>query len=124
MSQEKTTKTYRLPPGTDILLAVADSVAWALEKKRQQLGIDCDEEALLRVRIAAADFAMNRYLEFAASADKSPQAQMFLAEAKARCYCTLEMLRRRVTRSIAQLCRIMTDEDLEAVAQHVIAVGA
>ena len=117
-------KTFSLPPGTDTLLATAHSVVWALEDKQEELGIDSDEESLLRASMAAADFGINRYLTLAADGEKSPEARMFLEEAKVRCDRSIEQLRRRITRSLAQLCRIMDPEDLSSVAQHVIAVSA
>ena len=117
-------KTNPLHPGADLLLAIAESVAWVLADKQEELGIESDAEALLRSSMAAAETGINRYLTFAAAGEKSPEARMFLAEAKVRCDRSIALLRRRVTRSIAQLCRIMNDEDLTSVAQHVIAVSA
>ena len=117
-------KTFSLPPGTDTLLSIADSVAWALEKKHEELGIDCDEAALLRASRAVADYGINRYHTLAADGEKSAEARMFLEAAKVKCDRSIEQLRRRITRSLAQLCRIMCPRDLMSVAQHVIAVSA
>ena len=117
-------KTFSLPPGTHTLLSIAESVAWALENKHDELGIDCDEEALLRASMAAADYGIHRYLTLAADGEKSPEARMFLETAKVKCDRSIDQLRRRITRSLAQLCRIMDPEDLSSVARHVIAVGA
>src|SRR5437868_6475186 len=100
LKEENTTmNTHRLPPGTDILFSVAQSVAWELEKKWQQLGVKCEEEALLRRSMALADFRINRYLELENGAKQWPEVQMFLEEAKAACYRSIEFLRRRVSRS-------------------------
>jgi hypothetical protein len=117
-------KTFSLPPGTDTLLVIADDVAWELEDKRVELGIDCDEEALLHASKAAAEHRINRYLTLAADGAKSAEARMFLEAAKVKCDRSIEQLHRRITRSLAQLCRIMDAEHLTSVAQHVIAVGA
>ena len=76
-------KTTSLPPETDMLLSIAESV---------------DAEAQLRASIAAATFGINRYLTLAAAGDKSPLALFFLGEAKARCDRSVEQLRRRVSR--------------------------
>jgi len=115
---------YSLPPDTDTLLCVAESLAWALAERREELGMDADAEALLRASIAAASFGIDRYFTLAAAGDKSPVALSFVAEAKARCHRSIEQLRRRLTRSIAHLCRIMDAADLTSVAEHVIAVSA
>ncbi len=70
-----------------------------------------------------ATFGIDRYLALAAAGEKSPVAVSFVAEAKARCHRSIEQLRRRLTRSIAHLCRIMDAADLTSVAEHVIAVS-
>ena len=125
LKEENTTmNTHRLPPGTDILFSVAEAVAWELDKKWPELGVKCEEEALLRRSMALADFRINRYLELENAPKQWPEAQRFLEEAKVSCFNSIELLRRRVSLSIAQLCRIMSAQDLESVARHVIAVGA
>jgi hypothetical protein len=117
-------KTHSLPPDTGLLLNIAQSVVWKLEEKQEELGIDSDAEALLRTSIAAAEFGINRYLAFALAGKKSPEALMFLEEAKVRCDRSIEQLRRRVSRSIGLLCRILDAVDLSSVAERVIAVTA
>jgi len=117
-------KTTSLPPDTDMLLSIAESVAWVLPERQEELGIKVDAEAQLRASIAAATFGINRYLTLAAAGDKSPLALFFLGEAKARCDRSVEQLRRRLSRSIAHLCRFMDAHDLTSVAEHVIGVSA
>jgi hypothetical protein len=74
--------------------------------------------------MAAAECGIDRYMALAAAREKSPEARLFLEEAKVRCDRSLELLRRRVARSIAHLCRILDDGDLTDVVRHVIAVSA
>jgi hypothetical protein len=116
-------KAKRLPEDADSLVALAQGVATVLEQKRDDLGINADVEALLRASIASAQFAIDTYLAILAGATKSPVAASFLAEAQTRCDRNIEQLRRRVTRSITQLCRLMDDEDLLKVAQEVLLIS-
>ena len=46
-------KTTSLPPDTDMLLSIAESVAWVLAERQEELGIKVDAEAQLRASIAA-----------------------------------------------------------------------
>ena len=117
-------KTFSVPPDTSLLLAIADSVTWALEDKHTELGIDCDDDVQLSACRAAAEHCINRYFALAAEGEKSPQARLFLNAARVRCDRSVEQLRRRITRALDHLCRIMTDEELCTVVRHVIAVGA
>jgi hypothetical protein len=111
--ERKTTmKVTPLPSDADALLAFAETIATVLSEKRDALGSSTQVEALLRASIAAASFATNRYLVLIAAGRKSPAAQVYLAEARRRCYRSVEQLRRRVTRSIAHLCRLMDEKDL------------
>jgi len=111
-------KPNPLPQDADALVAFAEAVATVLSEKRDQLGISMDIEALLRASIAAATFAINAYLAMAAGARKSLVAQAYLAEAKTRCDRSVEQLRRRVTRSIAHLCRLLEEKDLLEFADY------
>src|SRR5712691_2170060 len=122
--RETTMKTYSLPPDADLLVATAESVAAVLEHKAEELGIGSDAQALLRASIASAYYGMDRYLTLALGREKSRDAQRFVDEAKAHCDRSIELLRRRITRSIGYLCRLMTAEDLSSVAERVIAVCA
>ena len=117
-------KLYSLPPDTDKLRAIADSLAWTLEDKYAELGIGCEVEALLRASMAAYEYGLDRYLTLLKAGEKSPEAQMFLAEAKIRCYRSIQKLRRRVTQSIDHLCRILDDDALTTVVRQLIAVSA
>ena len=115
---------YSLPPDTDKLRAIADSLAWTLEDKYAELGIGCEVEALLRASMAAYEFGLDRYLTLLAAGDGSPEALMFLAEARVRCHRSIQKLRRRVAQSIAHLCRILDDDALTTVVRQLIAVCA
>src|SRR5260370_32589 len=112
---------YSLPPDTDTLLCIAESVAAVLEERHEELGVAADAEAQLRASIAAANFRISQYLTLAAARDKSLVALSLITEAKTRCHRSVEQLRRRITRSIAHLCRIMDAADLISVSEHVIA---
>ena len=117
-------RTNPLPEDADALMSLAHAVATLLEEKHDELRINPDVEALLRASIAAATFAINTYLAILAGAKKSPVALGYVAEAQRRCDRKIELLRRQVTRSIAQLCRLMNDEDLIELAEHVASMSS
>lgn len=117
-------KTKPLSEDADALLAMAQGVVTILSEKRDELGISTDVEALLRVGIAAATFAIDTYLAVLAGSQKSPLAMSLLTTAKTRCDRNIELLRRRLMRSITELCRLMDDEALMDVAEYVISVSA
>src|SRR5207249_2883199 len=98
-------------------------IAWVLAEKHEELGIGVEVEASLNAGVAAANFGINRYLAMAASAEKSPLAAQFLADAKTRCDRSVEQLRRRVTRAIAHLCRLMDGEELMEVGSMVVSIS-
>ena len=100
-------KANALPEDADALLALAEAVATVLSEEQEYLGIGTEVEALLRARIAAATFAINGYLAVVAGAKKSAAAQRYVAQAKARCDRSVEKLRRRLMRSIGDLCRVL-----------------
>jgi uncharacterized protein (DUF58 family) len=116
-------RTNPLPDDADELVALAQSIATVLSEKRDELGISTDFESLLRVSIAAARYAIDRYVAVLAGAPKSPVAFSCLAEARTRCDRTIVRLRRRVTKCIAQLCRHLDDQELLGVVQYVLAVS-
>ena len=62
MTMSTSTNTNPLPQDADELVALAQAIATVLEEKRNDLGIRTDSEGLLRVSIAAARYAMDRYL--------------------------------------------------------------
>ena len=105
-------KVTPLSSDADALLAFAETIATVLAEKRDAPGSSTEVEALLRASIAAASFATDRYLVLMAAGEKSAAARVYLAEARRRCYRSVEQLRRRVTRSIAHLCRLMDETDL------------
>ena len=118
-----TMRTNPLPDDADELVALAQAIATVLSEKRDELGISTDFEALLRVSIAAARYAIDRYVAVLAGLTKSPVAFSYLAEARTRCDRTITRLRRRVTKCIVQLCRHLDDRELLGVAQYVLAAS-
>ena len=100
-------KVNPLPEDTDVSLALAETVAAILAEKHYELGISTEVEVLLRASIAAATFAINSYLFALARASKSPLTVSYLSAAKAQCNRKIKLLRRRINRSIAHLCRFM-----------------
>jgi hypothetical protein len=111
-------KTNPLPKDTDRLLTLAEDIAALLSEKSDELDLSVDLEALLRASIAAATFAIDTYLAAIANANKSPLAQSFLPEAKARCDRSIKQLRRRVSRSIGQLRRHVKHNDIMRIADY------
>jgi hypothetical protein len=103
-------KASALPKDADALITFAESIATALAERQEQLGIATEAEAPLRAAIAAATSACDAYVARLAHAEKSPEARIFLAEAKRRRDRSLEQLRRRVTRSIRRLSRLSEEE--------------
>ena len=117
-------KPNPIPEDADVLLAIAENIAAVLSEKRDELGISTDVEALLRVSIAGARFAINRYLAVAAGAKKSSVAMSHLAAARSGCDRWIRQLRRRVARSIAQLCRYMDRNNLLKAANYALSISA
>src|SRR6476660_1253718 len=60
--RKMTMRTNPIPGDADELVALAQSIATVLSEKRDELGINTDFEALLRVSIAAAKYAIDRYV--------------------------------------------------------------
>jgi hypothetical protein len=99
------TNTNPLPQDADELVALAQAIATALEEKRNDLGIRTDSEGLLRVSIAAARYAMDRYLAVLFTLTKSTVAVDCLHEARTKCNRTMTHLRRQAARCIFRVCR-------------------
>jgi hypothetical protein len=94
-----------------------------LAEKQTELGISIDFEALLRVSIAAATYAIDRYIAVLSGVTKSPVAVSCLNEARTRCNRTITHLRRQVTRCIGRLCRHLDERELLKVARYVCFVA-
>jgi hypothetical protein len=107
------TKQNPLPEDVHTLLSLGRSVVTVFSERREELNLCRQAEALLRAGIASATYGIDRYMAVRAEAQKSPAALRFLNEARMRCERNIRQLRRRVTRSIAYLCRHMTDPELE-----------
>ena len=106
----------QLPEDADALVGFAEAIATVLSEKDEELGISRDVEALLRASIAAATFAIDSYAAVVAGGKKSLLAHRCMAEAKRRCYRSVDQLRRRVTRSISHLCRLMEEKDFSELS--------
>src|SRR4051812_49372967 len=118
MTMTTNTNTNPLPQDPDELMALAQAIATVLEEKRNDLGIRSDSEGLLRVSIAAASYAMDRYLAVLYALTNSTAAVDCLQEAKTKCNRTVTHLHRQVTRCIARLCRHMDERELVKVARY------
>ena len=64
-------KRIRTPEDADTLLALAETIARGLAEKRERLGILEEVEARLRAGIAAATFAIRRYIAVLSAATRS-----------------------------------------------------
>ena len=98
-------KTKSLPADLDRLLALAESIATVLSEKSNELGIGSDVEALLRASIAATTYADRPLSGAVIRSTEVPGSRAFVAEAKWRCDRSIQQLRRRVRRSMAELRR-------------------
>jgi hypothetical protein len=114
----------RTPSHKDAFLAHGEAIAAILEEKQNKLGIRKEVEALLRDSFRAVAFAIDRYLVVLAGVPKSRMAISSLAEAKGPCDRRIMRLRRRVARSIARLCRRMSDHDLMRTAEYVLSISS
>src|ERR1041385_3253546 len=111
-----TMKVSPLPEDADALIAFAEGIATVLSEKKEELDIRTEVEALLRASIASATFAVSTYLVVIASAKKSAVAQGYVALAKARCGCSIEQLRRRLTRTIGHLSRLIEETHFSEIS--------
>ena len=110
--KETMMKTHALLKDADGLIALAECVATVFSERRDELNIDTEMEALLRLSIAGASYAINIYLSALAHARTSPLARQYRAEAKRHCRRNVERLRRRVRDSIAYLSRLIREKQL------------
>jgi hypothetical protein len=122
--KEMIVNTNPLPRDADELVALAQAIATVLAEKQEELGISTDFEALLRVSITAASYAIDRYIAVLSAVTKSPAAVHCLKEARTRCSRTITRLRRQVAHCIGQLCRQMDERELLKVAKYVCWVAA
>ena len=103
-----------LPQNPETVFALAEEIADALENNPAELGIGAREQALLRVSIAAAQYARSSYLAILASADESSIARGFLAPAQKTSYRTEQQLRRRLSALMARLPALDEDDVMPA----------
>jgi len=87
-------KRILTPESADTLLALADAIAEMLAKKHEELGVHEEVEARLRAGIAAATFAIRRYVAVLSAAQRSRLAMSYVAEARAGCERSVRRLMR------------------------------
>jgi hypothetical protein len=114
----------RTPSHEDLFLAHAGAIAAILEERQNKLGIGKEIEALLRDSFRAVALAIDRYLVVLAGAPESRIAIGSLVVAKGWCDRRIMRMRRRVARSIARLCRHMSDHDLMLAAEYVLSISS
>jgi len=110
--------------GADVLLKQIESFASTLKKKRYELGIRTEIDAVLRAAIAAVTLGINTYVAVLAAEKNSRVTAERLAKAKLQCHGSILKLRRRVIRSIAKLCRSLSDSELICTAECVMALSS
>src|SRR6476646_5136790 len=98
-------KTKLLPKDPYGLVAFAEALAAVLSKKREELGISLDVEALLRASIGGARYTTDAYFAVLAGACQSPDAASYLAEAKRLRNRNVTQLRQRIPQAIVALRR-------------------
>ena len=94
--------------GADVLLRRIESFASTLKKKRYELGIRTEIDAVLRASVAAVTLGINTYVAVLAAEKNSRATAERLAQAKLQRHSSILKLRRRVIRLIAKLCRSCT----------------
>jgi len=109
-------KVSPLPDDADALIAFGEGVATVLAEKREELGVSAELERLLRSSIVSATVEVSTYTVVAACAKKSAVAEGYVALAKARCNRSLQKLRRRLTRTIGQLSRLIEEKALSEIS--------
>ena len=112
-------KTKLLAKDLYTLVAFAEALAAVLAKKREELGLSIDVEALLKGGIGAARYTTDAYFAVLSGANQSTEAANYLAEAKRLRDRNVRQLRRRVTRSIVELRRHMKSKDFVEIARYV-----
>jgi hypothetical protein len=112
-------KTKLLPKDPYGLVAFAEALATALSKKREQLGMTIDCEALLRASIGAAKYTTDAYFAVLAGAGQSRDVAGYLAEAKRLRDRSVGQLRRRITRAIVELRRHTRTRDFAQIVRYV-----
>jgi hypothetical protein len=108
----------------DVLLTLGQSLASELAEKRHELTIQAEVDVVLRASISAALLGIRTYLAVLSAEEQSPVTQSRLAQAVLQCQGTTAKLRRRVARSIARLCRHLSDAELIRTAECVVAFSS
>jgi hypothetical protein len=117
-------KTKLLPKDPYGLVAFAEALAAVLAKKREELGISIDVEALLRASIGGARYTTDAYFAVLSGACQSTEAASYLAEAKRMRDRNVKQLRQRITRSIVELRRHMKHQDFVEITRYVASKAA
>ena len=93
-------KRIRTPEDADTLLAFAEGIARVLAEKPEELGIHEEVEARLCACIAAATFAIRRYIAVLPAAKRPPVAMSYVAEARSGCNRSLSQLTKTLIRLV------------------------
>jgi hypothetical protein len=117
--KETRMKTKLLPKDPYGLVAFAEALVAVLARRREDLGITIDVEVLLRASIGAATYTTDAYFAVLSSANQSPEAAGYLAEAKRLRDRSVKQLRRRITRAILELRRRTRNRDFAEIAHYV-----
>ena len=117
------TKQNPFPEDANALLRREETIALALAANRSELVMRRNVEGLLRATITAAVHVINTYISVVEGANNAQAPLNPAANAKARCDRNIRKWRRRIIRSIARLCRYISDDDLNRTAEFVLAVG-
>ena len=118
--EEMTMKDNLLPEDADDLLSFGQNLVTVMTEKMDDSRFNREIEALLRASIASATFSINTYMAVLAHAKTSPLAASVLKQARVRCDRNVECLRRQITRSIAHICRYLSNKDLQHAVQYVM----
>jgi len=113
-----------LPEASAEMLVIGESMAATLAEQRSRLAMRRNVEALLRASISGATHALNTYLAVV-EGSVCPAAPLDRAAAlEVRRYRNARKWRRRITRSIARVCRYLSDDELARIAKFVVAVSS
>ena len=109
-----------LPEDADRLVSFGQSLITAMSEMPKLRGFNNEVEALLRSSLAGAKYGIDTYMCILVNARNSVLAASVLREARLRCDRNVEYLRRQIMRSVAQICRYLSNQDLQHVVQYVM----
>jgi hypothetical protein len=117
-------KTELLAEDTNMLLDLAATIADVLAENKTL--VEKDSEVLLRTSIAAAEFARKAYVAVRAAVRQphdAALAQQFLKPAKDRHDRSMARLRDQISRSIAEVCRLLDGDELSHLVDYVASIA-